>query len=178
MHALAIVYERDAGPGVFEQEAEANGTRLDWWIATEEETPPQEPEGYDAVIVLGSSTHADQEEANAWLRGQKRLVADLLNHEIPLIGVCLGSQLVAEVAGAPPRPLERPEIGWVEVELTAAGRDDPLTGTLPQQLPRLRVAQLRCTPSRRRGGAGPEQRLPPGIPFRRIRLGRSSSTPR
>jgi GMP synthase (glutamine-hydrolysing) len=132
MQALAIVYERDAGPGLFAQEAEAKGSRLDWWIATEEEEPPQDPDRYDAVIVLGSSTHADQEEANVWLRGQKRLVADLLDREIPLIGVCLGSQLVAEVAGTPPRPLERPEIGWVDVELTPAGHDDPVTGTLPQ----------------------------------------------
>ncbi|MGZ8666720.1 MAG: hypothetical protein ACXWZM_06375, partial [Solirubrobacterales bacterium] len=71
MRALAIVYERDAGPGVWEREAERAGARLDWWVATEEGEPPQEPERYDAVMVFGASTHADQEQAFGWLGEQK-----------------------------------------------------------------------------------------------------------
>ena len=131
MRALAIVYERDAGPGVWEQEAAAAGARLDWWVATETEEPPQEPERYDAVMVFGASTHADQEQAHSWLREQKALVAELLELELPLIGVCLGSQFLGEAAGAPPKRLKRPEIGWFEVELTPEGREDPVAGTMP-----------------------------------------------
>ncbi len=131
MRALAVVYERDAGPGVWEQEAESAGARLDWWVATEQDAPPREPERYDAVMVFGASIHADQEQAHGWLTEQKALVRKLLEHHTPLIGVCLGSQLLAEAAGAPPERLERPEIGWREVELTREGAEDPVTGTLP-----------------------------------------------
>jgi GMP synthase (glutamine-hydrolysing) len=131
MRALAIVYERDAGPGVWEPEAESAGVQLDWWVATEDDAPPQEPQRYDAMMVFGASTHADQEEAYGWLQEQKALIAELLERETPLIGVCLGSQFLAEAAGAPPCRLESPEIGWFEVELTPEGLDDPVTGTLP-----------------------------------------------
>jgi GMP synthase-like glutamine amidotransferase len=131
MRALAIVYERDAGPGVWEQEAAAAGARIDWWVATESEEPPQDPDSYDAVMVFGASTHADQEQAHGWIREQKALVDVLLEREMPLIGVCLGSQFLAEAAGAAPQRLELPEIGWFEVELTPEGRKDPVTGTMP-----------------------------------------------
>ncbi len=131
MRALAIVYERDAGPGVWAKEAEKAGAQLDWWVATEDGAPPQEPESYEAVMVFGASTHADQEEAHGWLREQKALTAELLERQTPLLGVCLGSQFLAEAAGAPPQRLTRPEIGWFDVELTAEGLDDPVLGTLP-----------------------------------------------
>ena len=39
MRALAVVYERDAGPGVWEQEAESAGAQLDWWVASEGRLP-------------------------------------------------------------------------------------------------------------------------------------------
>ena len=40
MRTLAIVYERDAGPGIWEQEAEARGVELDSWVASEGGPPP------------------------------------------------------------------------------------------------------------------------------------------
>jgi GMP synthase-like glutamine amidotransferase len=49
---------------------------------------------------------------------------------VPLLGLCLGGQLLAAAAGAQARRASRPEIGWHRVEVTAEGEDDPLLGPL------------------------------------------------
>jgi GMP synthase-like glutamine amidotransferase len=85
-------------------------------------------------MVFGGGMHADQEGENPWLAGEKRLLRELLARRTPLVGVCLGAQLLAEVAGAAPRPAARPEIGWTEIELTAEAASDPLMGPLPGRL--------------------------------------------
>jgi GMP synthase (glutamine-hydrolysing) len=48
-----------------------------------------------------------------------------------MLGICLGVQLLARAGGAWVAPLPEPEIGWYEVELTSAGRADPVLGSLP-----------------------------------------------
>jgi GMP synthase (glutamine-hydrolysing) len=130
MRALAIVHQRDAGPGVFADAIHARGAELDTWLRTESDCPPRDPHGYDAVLVFGGAMHADHERRHPWLRAEKTLLADLLERGVPLLGVCLGAQLVAEAAGAPARRAARPEIGWHEVDVTGEGMADPLLGAL------------------------------------------------
>jgi GMP synthase (glutamine-hydrolysing) len=129
MRVLAIVHQRDAGPGVFADAIRERGAALDYWLPPEAEAPP-EPDAYDAVLVLGGAMHADQEDRNPWLRGEQQQLATLLERDVPVLGVCLGAQLLAGAAGAPPRRASRPEIGWHEVEVTAEGRSDPLLAPL------------------------------------------------
>jgi GMP synthase-like glutamine amidotransferase len=57
----------------------------------------------------------------------------LLRLQLPVLGVCLGAQLLAKAAHAPVHPASEPEIGWVPVELTEAADDDPLFRRLPQR---------------------------------------------
>jgi GMP synthase (glutamine-hydrolysing) len=129
MRALAIVYQRDAGAGVFAAAVEARGAALDLWMPAEPGEPP-DLEAYDAVLAFGGAMHADQEDRHSWLREQKSLLARLLERGVPLLGVCLGAQLLAEAAGATPQRSAEPEIGWREVRLSAEGADDPLLGPL------------------------------------------------
>ena len=130
MRVLSIVHQRDAGPGNFaEAIAEAGGT-LDEWLLPEEDAAPADPLGYDAVLVLGGAVHPDQDAGNDWLAGERALLSELIKREVPLLGLCLGGQLVAAAAGAQPRRAARPEIGWHRVELTPEGADDPLLGPL------------------------------------------------
>jgi GMP synthase-like glutamine amidotransferase len=130
MRALAIVHQPDAGPGVFAEALRSRGVELDQWLIPDG-PPPAEPSGYDAVLTFGGAMHADQESDHPWLRDEKSLLRELIERRVPLLGMCLGSQLVAEAAGGTAQRASAPEIGWHEVELTAAGGADPMLGELP-----------------------------------------------
>jgi GMP synthase-like glutamine amidotransferase len=130
VRVLAIVHQRDAGPGVFAEAIAAHGAELDRWLLPQDAGPPADPLGYDGVFVLGGAMHADQRQRHPWLVDEGVLLGRLLEAEVPLLGLCLGGQLLAAAAGATPRRASRPEIGWGAVELTEAGREDPLLGAL------------------------------------------------
>jgi GMP synthase (glutamine-hydrolysing) len=124
VRVLTIVHQENAGAGVFGEVAEAEGHQLVHWLPSD--GPPPSDDGFGAVMVFGGSMHLDQEEANPWLPGEKAFLRELLESGTPALGVCLGSQLLAEAAGAAPRRAERPEIGWHGIVLTPEGERDPL----------------------------------------------------
>jgi GMP synthase-like glutamine amidotransferase len=130
VRALAIVHQPDAGPGSFAEAFARHGERLDAWEIAGGADPPGDPRAYDAVLSFGGAMHADQEAQHPWLRAEKALLAELLELGVPLLGVCLGAQLLAEAAGARALRAPEPEIGWYEVEVTPQGADDPLLGPL------------------------------------------------
>jgi GMP synthase (glutamine-hydrolysing) len=130
MRVLAIVHQRDAGPGVFAEAIQAAGASLEEWLIAERSEPPADPLGYDAVFTLGGAMHVDHEDRHGWIAAQKALLAELLEAGTPLLGLCLGAQLLVAAGGGRPRRAARPEIGWFDVELTAEGQEDPLLGPL------------------------------------------------
>jgi len=130
MRVLAIVHQRDAGPGVFAEAIAEAGGQLDQWTLAERPEPPADPFGYDAVLVLGGAMNVDEEGHHGWIAKEKALLQELLEKGVPLLGLCLGGQLLAAAAGAEPRRASRPEIGWHQVNVTPEGEDDPLLGPL------------------------------------------------
>jgi GMP synthase-like glutamine amidotransferase len=130
VRVLAIVHQRDAGPGVFAEAIRGAGAELDEWTLAERPEPPADPLGYDAALTLGGAMNVDEEDRHGWLVEEGALLRELLAREVPLLGLCLGGQLVAAAAGTSPRRAATPEIGWHRVELTKEGREDPLLGPL------------------------------------------------
>jgi GMP synthase (glutamine-hydrolysing) len=105
---LALIHDEDAGPGVFSGYDEVASLSLG--------RPPRLPlDAYDAVVVFGGEANVDEAAEHPWLVPEKVLIAELIERRIPLLGVCLGAQLIADLAGADVRPLETPEVGWHEV---------------------------------------------------------------
>ena len=170
MRVLSIVHQSDAGAGVFADVVRGAGAELVEWVPSAGDPP--ELDGIGAALVFGGAMHADQEDDNPWLRGEKGLLAELLGRGVPTLGVCLGAQLVSEAAGGSPRRAPEPEIGWVEVELTPEGRADPAARGPARALRGVRVAQLRGRAAGGHGDAGHQPGLHPGLsPARRARVG-------
>jgi len=134
MRVLSIVHE--AGPtgggGIFERAVSERGDRLDRWVAADGEAPPGAPPEWDAVMVFGGAMHPDQEREHPWLAGEAGFIETALADGVPLLGICLGAQLIARAAGASVGPAGSPEVGWFEVARDD-NQDDPVVGSLPDR---------------------------------------------
>jgi GMP synthase (glutamine-hydrolysing) len=125
---LSVVHGGDAGTELFGPVVAETGHRLHEWSFASSGLPSG---GYDAVLVFGGSIHPDQDDRHTWLKEQLRWLEGLIEDGVPTLGICLGSQLLARAAGAWVGPLTEPEIGWYDVELTEAGRTDPVLSVMP-----------------------------------------------
>jgi GMP synthase-like glutamine amidotransferase len=131
VRVLVTIHHRYAGLGVCSEPVAADGHELVEWMPGSESPPSTD--GVDALIVLGGRARLGAERAHPWLRAEKHLVRTALRARIPVLGVCLGAQVLATVAGGVVRRAARPEIGWHEVRLTRDGAADPLLGALPER---------------------------------------------
>jgi GMP synthase (glutamine-hydrolysing) len=86
-------------------------------------------EGVRGLVVMGGPMGVYEAERFPHLREEQRLIESALAREIPVLGICLGSQLLAAALGARVVFSGTREIGWMPVELKAEARDDALFGS-------------------------------------------------
>jgi len=134
VRVLSVVHDPASlgGGGLFEQVAEARGS-LDRWIVPDGGVAAP-PDSYDAIMVFGGAQHPDQDDAYRWIPEEVDYLRRALADAVPMLGVCLGSQLIARAAGAWVGPARAPEIGWHPVHLTEEATSDPVLGALPRRL--------------------------------------------
>ena len=131
MQILSLVHGEDARTELFAPLVAEAGHRLDEWSFGWASPPAQPLEAYDAVFVFGGSMHPDQDDVHPWLLDELDWLRALFGRQVPTLGICLGSELLAKAAGARVGPLAAPEVGWSEVALTEAGLADPVLSALP-----------------------------------------------
>ena len=76
------------------------------------------------------SAHAWEEERLPFLGRERGLLREAVDAGVPVLGICLGGQLLARALGAEVRPAEQPETGWLTVEATPEAAGDALLSHL------------------------------------------------
>ena len=95
---------------------------------------PGDLDGITGVVSLGGSQCIA--DAPAWMERERQILREAHERELPVIGVCLGAQLIAHALGGKVEPMDKPEIGFPDVHLTPAGQIEPILAgvawTIPQ----------------------------------------------
>jgi GMP synthase-like glutamine amidotransferase len=89
----------------------------------------------DAIISLGGPMNVYETKKYPFLEKEEELFRKALKKRIPLLGICLGAQLLAKVCGAKVTKAENREIGWYEIKFCEAAAGDPLFKSLGQGIP-------------------------------------------
>jgi GMP synthase (glutamine-hydrolysing) len=129
---LVVQHEPSAPPGLLAGAATATGVELKV-VEAPGQTVPVELDGADGLVVLGGEMDFDETVAFPHLTRTMELLRDAAARSAPTLGICLGAQLAAAALGgrAYPGPAGE-ELGWTRIELTAAGRADPVLGALEE----------------------------------------------
>jgi GMP synthase (glutamine-hydrolysing) len=81
---------------------------------------------YNGLIVLGGAMGVYEADKYTHIKVEMKIIEDALKKGMPVLGICLGSQILAHVLGANVRKHQEKEIGWYNVHLTEKGQADPL----------------------------------------------------
>jgi len=112
-------------PGLIGQILDRRGIEAETIRGYAGERVPTAMDGRDALVVMGGPMGVYDQGRFPFLRDEIELIGDALRSGKPVLGVCLGSELLAAALGAKVAPA-RKEIGWYPVTLTDAAAHDPL----------------------------------------------------
>ncbi len=96
---------------------------------------PQGPEGFDGLVVLGGTQNALADDLCPWLPAVCNLMRSFGDSDRSVLGICLGSQLLAREYGGRNIVGGASELGWQKVRLTPQGKGDPIFADLPNAFP-------------------------------------------
>lgn len=93
-----------------------------------ERDPDSKPsiEKYGGLIILGGYMGVYEADRYTHIKVEMELIENALKKNIPILGICLGAQILAHVLGAPVRKHTEREMGWCEIEMTEEGQNEKL----------------------------------------------------
>ena len=130
---LVFQHEPEEGLGTFAHILEEQKAGFRYIRLFRDEIPTESWDEVRALIILGGSMGIHEEEEYPFLKWEKSIIRTAIKNGIPLLGICLGAQLIAAAAGADVYQGNFKEIGWYPISITLEGEMDPLLGHIPNK---------------------------------------------
>jgi GMP synthase-like glutamine amidotransferase len=93
--------------------------------------PLPDPASIDLAVITGGPMSIHDEAEYSWLATEKQWIRQLLAQGTPLLGICLGAQLIADALGADVQPMGHQEIGWFPIHRTPEAAGHPVLNGIP-----------------------------------------------
>ncbi|MES2488276.1 MAG: type 1 glutamine amidotransferase [Pseudomonadota bacterium] len=91
------------------------------------------PDDFDFLIVMGGPMNIYEYDIHPWLKAEKGLIKQAIAANKRVLGICLGSQLIADALGAPTTRNAHTEVGWFPVQMNATARQSKLFAGFPER---------------------------------------------
>lgn len=131
MSILIIQPVRLDPPGEIASALETAGENYQIIQIEDGERLPEKIDVYDGIIIMGGTMGAEDVEDYPFLSEVKAMICQFHDENKPLLGICLGAQLIASALGKPVGRMEKPEFGITALQKTEHGKTDPLFRKLP-----------------------------------------------
>ena len=125
--AYCLMHVPFEGPGVFRASLERQGYQVFQQLVPEKGLPA---ELGDFLLIMGGPMSVN--DSDPWLSEELVYIQAALSKNIPIVGVCLGSQLLTQALGNAVTPHDHFEIGMVPITLSEEGLQDPVFKTMPR----------------------------------------------
>ena len=87
-----------------------------------------------AILVLGGPMNVYEEDKYPFLKDENEFLKEAIEKDLPILGFCLGAQLIAKAKGATVKKAPEKEIGWFKISLNSNGLNDPLFQGFPEEI--------------------------------------------
>ncbi len=134
MKAIVLLHVESEGPGTLGTFLEKNGVEIEVVKLYEGDPLPRGNGEFNAVISMGGPMNVYEEEKYPFLRDETTFLKEVVEAGVPVMGVCLGAQMIAKACGKKVYRAPAEEIGWCEITLTESAGDDILFKNLPGSL--------------------------------------------
>lgn len=126
MRAVIFQHMTAGGPGTLQAALTAQGFSCQTIYTVYDDISSFDALAADILVVMGGAPGVYQADSYTFLKQEQRILERRLAADKPTIGICLGAQLMAAALGARVfKGPQGPEIGWLDLSLTAAGVDSP-----------------------------------------------------
>lgn len=131
---LIVMHVPSEGPGTLGSFLVSRNVDIRTVRLYEGESLPPDPSGLDAIVSMGGPMNVYEDEKYPFLAPETLFLREALGKGVPMMGICLGAQMIARAAGARITLSPKKEVGWGRVSLTEAGIGDTLFRGLPSTL--------------------------------------------
>lgn len=135
MRVLIVQNYDNTGLGLVGHALQEAAAQVDLRKPYEGDDLPADSSGHDALVVLGGAQNALADEQFPYFPALLELVRDFERNDRSVLGICLGSQLLARAFGGDNSIGTAPEFGWQRVTLTDHAREDAVLAGLPPSFP-------------------------------------------
>jgi GMP synthase-like glutamine amidotransferase len=139
MAIIVFQHSDKGGPGRLGATLRDNGFRLD--IRRPDlggvKGVPSDLDNVEGVLILGGPQNVTDIEKYVWMQAEVAFIKSAHAAELPVIGICLGGQLIAHALGGKVTPREKPAIGFYPVSVTVPGQTETIMSGIPWEHPQV-----------------------------------------